>query len=71
MNQPTLPAAEPYTSRQLEMLNVGCRASFGKDWRALVADFERIGKSPSANFVAVVMLGGAVVMLTPEPLDVE
>jgi hypothetical protein len=54
---------ESFSVRQLEILDAGARRCFGKSWSALVQDFSRIEKTPSADFTAAVLMVGALALL--------
>jgi hypothetical protein len=45
-----------------EVLDAGARRLFNESWADLVADFARIGRTPSPDFVMSIAMLGALVL---------
>jgi len=45
------------------VLDAGARRLYGKSWAGLLGDFARIGRTPSADFTAAMMVAGALALL--------
>jgi hypothetical protein len=54
---------EDFSPLKLQMLETGSQRTFKKPWADLVTDFRRIGKTPSAHFVFVILVAGALALL--------
>jgi hypothetical protein len=55
------------TTTEADILDAGARRIYQKSWAELRADFERIGKEPSPDFTAAVMIAGALELLKDDP----